>query len=64
MNISPELLQKVKDQLERFSDIPIPYGMTYERELELRARGLIMMIDELRIKEAIAWIEEERHDAG
>jgi hypothetical protein len=51
--ISPELLQKVMDQLERFSDLPLQYGRSYERELELRARGLLMMIDEMREKEAV-----------
>lgn len=57
MNISPDLLQQVKDQLERFSDIPLQYGLGYERDLELRARGLIELIDDLRVKEAVAMSE-------
>ena len=60
MSISPKLLQAVKDQLERFHDIPLEYGCGYERDLELRARGLLEMIDEQRVKEAVAMIEKGR----
>ena len=53
MSISPALLQAVKDQLEAFSDIPLEYGRHYERDLELRARGLLEMIETIREQEAV-----------
>jgi len=54
MSISPTLLQAVKDQLEKFSDIPLQYGRWYERDLEMRARGLLEMIETIREQEAAA----------
>jgi hypothetical protein len=58
MSISPALLQAVKDQLERFGDIPLQYGRHYERDLEMRARGLLEMIETIREQEAVAKGEE------
>jgi hypothetical protein len=54
MSISPTLLQAVKDRLEYFHDIPLAYGRHYERDLEIRARGLIEMIETIREQEAVA----------
>jgi hypothetical protein len=51
MPISSKLLQAVMDRLEYYSDIPIPYGLTYEAELSGRARAIIELIERIREEE-------------
>ena len=54
MSISRALLQEVMQRLQHYSDIPIPYGSQYERDLTTRARALIELIEEVREREAVA----------